>query len=336
MKESVSIIVPAYNEAQSIRSVIQALATTMDASGIKYEIVVVDDGSIDETANIAVNTGVRVIRSAKNRGYGAALKSGILTAKHEVIVIIDSDGTYPTDAIPQLVAALQHADMAVGARIGQDVNIPWMRRPAKWILRKLAQYITGEKIPDLNSGLRAFRKAAALRYLALLSDQYSFTTSLTVALLSHNYKVEFVTIDYYKRQGKSKLKAMNFLDFLVLVLRLSMLFNPARVFVPIAMVCFALGTAKFGVDLFFALRDAGGMTVFFLANKIISQSALILWLAGLQILLFGMVVDSISLQFAQNIFSTTKKYQYPEYTATGQMSELTKNTSGNPRVNHPS
>ena len=309
MKPAVSIIIPAYNESRAIEQVIGDVKQSIANEQYPYEIIVVDDGSTDDTAQRALRCGVRVIRSEKNRGYGSALKSGIVIATHDIIVIIDSDGTYPAKNIPLLVNGLRRADMVVGARTGQDVNIPLIRRPAKWVLRVLAQYITAEKIPDLNSGLRAFHRTDALRYLALLSDKFSFTTSITVALLSHNYKVEFIPIDYYKRKGISKIRASNFIDFLVLVLRLSMLFNPARVFAPIALFCLTLGCAKFGIDLAFALRDAGGITLSFLANKVISQSALILWLAGLQILLFGMVVDSISLQFAQSSFSTTKKYR---------------------------
>ncbi|MDX9701835.1 MAG: glycosyltransferase family 2 protein [Candidatus Auribacterota bacterium] len=313
MTEPVSIIIPAYNEDVTVEKVVRDVQESIAVEKYHSEIIVVDDGSSDDTSQIALRCGARVIRSSKNRGYGAALKSGILNSSHEIIVIIDSDGTYPAHSIPLLIKELKHADMVVGARTGQDVNIPLIRRPAKWVLRKLAQYITGEKIPDLNSGLRVFHRADALRYLALLSDKFSFTTSITVAFMSHNYKVEFIPVDYYKRKGKSKIKAVNFIDFLVLVFRLSMLFNPAKVFVPIALFCFTIGFAKFGVDLFFALRDAGGITISFLANKVISQSALILWLAGLQILLFGMVVDSIALQFAQSSFSTTKKYCYPEH-----------------------
>ncbi len=308
MNEPVTVIIPAYNEQTIIADVISQIKKVLRNAGITHEIIVVDDGSGDDTYSSASSTGVRVIRHEKNRGYGASLKTGILSAQHDIIAITDADGTYPADRLPDIINRLDNAGMVVGARTGQNVSIPLMRRPAKWILRRLAQFITGEHIPDLNSGMRVFRRRSVLPFINILSDKFSFTTSITVAFLSNNYKVEYVSIDYYKRVGKSKIVPMNFIDFIILVLRLSMLFNPLKIFVSVALFCFALGGAKFCMDFVIALNDAGGITLNFIRNKIISQSVLMLYLAGLQILLVGMVVDGIVLKMSSRLF-----YPPPEY-----------------------
>ena len=157
-QEPVTVVVPAFNEEAGIGPSIIGIHQALDAAGMTGEIIVVDDGSTDRTAEVALHAGARVLRHLSNRGYGASIKSAILAARSEIIVIIDADGTYPADQIPHLVAQLQDADMAVGARSGKQVHIPWVRRPAKWVLGWVAERIAGRKIPDLNSGLRAFRK----------------------------------------------------------------------------------------------------------------------------------------------------------------------------------
>lgn len=301
MNKSITVLIPAYNEEKTIAKVISEVKAVLDAERIQYEILVIDDGSTDQTHAEASRSDVRIIRHEKNRGYGASLKTGIIAARSEVIVIIDSDGTYPAEGIPEMIKALESADMVVGARIGKDVAIPLIRQPAKWLLKHLAEYITGERIPDLNSGLRAFRRSVVLQYLPLLSEKFSFTTSLTVGMLSSHYTVSYLSTNYYKRIGKSKIRAMNFVEFIILVLRLSMLFNPLKVFVPVSLFCFMLGSVKFTFDLCFALEEAGGITFEFISNKVISQSALILWLASLQTLLVGMVADGIVLKIGQRL-----------------------------------
>ncbi len=297
--KNTTIIIPAYNEQSSIEGVIKEIKKTLDCAQIGYEIIVVDDGSCDKTFENAKKNAVRVIRHGKNFGYGAALKTGIGESKNDAIVIIDADGTYPPQNIPKILDKLSSSDMVVGARTGQNVNIPLTRRPWKWLLRKLAEYITGERIPDLNSGLRAFHKPIVQQYLNILSDRFSFTTTVTVALLSDNYKVDFIPIDYHKRQGKSKIVPWNFFEFLTIVLRLSMLFSPLKIFVPPALFSILAGTIKFTIDLIHSLHLAKGSFEYLFTHKVISSSVLILWLAGLQILLIGMVADGLIRKIAQ-------------------------------------
>src|SRR5262249_37362142 len=151
-------------------------------AGLAHEIVVIDDGSKDDTGRRAEEAGAVVLRHLSNRGYGASLKTGITAAKYETICITDADGTYPAAIVPEMLEGLKPPAMGVGPRAGKSVAIPLVRRPAKWVLNQLANYITASKIPDLNSGLRAFRRDAAMQYFHFLPDQFSFTTTITMAM----------------------------------------------------------------------------------------------------------------------------------------------------------
>jgi len=241
----VSVIIPAFNEADSIKDVILEVRSVMDAYGTGYELIVVDDGSTDGTSAALQGMDVVVVTHPENKGYGASLKTGIRGAAGEIIVITDADGTYPASEIPGLVSHLRDNgyDMAVGARTGKDVNIPLLRRPAKFFLKKLADYLSETKIPDLNSGLRAFRKELAIKYFHLLPQGFSFTTTITLALLSDGYNVVFVPIDYHVRKGgKSKISPLrDFANFTLLIVRVSCYFNPLKVFLPASLVFIGIG-----------------------------------------------------------------------------------------------
>ena len=224
-KPGVSVIVPAYNEESGIGSVIAELDRALDGVGCPHEITVVDDGSTDSTAARAEAAGVRVVRHPTNQGYGAALKTGIRQSSYDLICITDADGTYPIDRIPQLVEHLSdtHCDMVVGARTGPNVAISLVRRPAKWVLARLAEMVAGKPIPDLNSGLRVFRRETALRFLNLLPDGFSFTATITLAMLNNGYPVDYVPISYSARMGRSKFRPIqDTFNFLGLVLRIAL------------------------------------------------------------------------------------------------------------------
>jgi glycosyltransferase involved in cell wall biosynthesis len=264
------------------------------------EIVVVDDGSEDQTAEKALRAGARVVRHPENRGYGAAIKTGIVAAKYEVIVIIDADGTYPADQIPDLVTKLETADMVVGARTGSRVHIPYIRRPAKWLLGWLATRIAGKPIPDLNSGLRAFRRDCARQYFSILSNRFSFTTTITMALLADDYHVVYQPINYYQRVGKSKITPRHFMDFMILVLRMAMLFQPIRVFLPLAFGCSSLGMLKTIYDIVTSFLRMPTFSWSILYQPLLSTSAVLLLLTGLQLMLIGMVADGVLRRISQN------------------------------------
>ncbi|REJ78241.1 MAG: glycosyltransferase family 2 protein [Acidobacteria bacterium] len=280
-----SIVIPAYNEALSVREGILEVQKAFEGEGYEIEIIVVDDGSADETASEAKIAGARVIQHRRNRGYGASLKTGIIAASYDFIAITDADGTYPAEYLPEMLRKLEHADMVVGARTGSDVNIPLVRRPAKWFLRMIANYVANTKIPDLNSGLRVFRKDVAMQYFAILSDQFSFTTTITLALLCDKYAVVYTPIDYRKRTGKSKITPFDAGNFAILILRVAMLFRPLRVFLPIALMSLLYGIVKMSVDL---TRDPN-----------ISASATFALVSALMLVLVGMLGDAVAMRLGR-------------------------------------
>lgn len=273
VSQAVSVVIPAYNEAEHVATQIQAVRDVMELTGWDFEIIVVDDGSSDETARRAAETGVRVLRNRRNRGYGASLKRGIGEAQFPWILITDADGTYPPAAIPELLAAAPDNDMVVGARVGDHVAIPPSRRPAKWFLGKLASYLAGRKLPDINSGLRLMRKDLVEKYQHLLPSGFSFTTTITLASTVNDYDVEYIPIDYMKRLGSSSIKPRHAYDFLLLILRTIVYFNPLKIFLPLGALMFLVGLAKFGYDLY---MDNLSETVVLMV-----LSALVVWAVGL-------------------------------------------------------
>ncbi|QQS48581.1 MAG: glycosyltransferase family 2 protein [Acidobacteriota bacterium] len=280
MEKAVSIVIPSYNEEQSVRAVVEDVRETLENYGYRVEILVVDDGSTDNTARAAQSAGARVIRHRRNRGYGAALKTGITAATHDIVAIMDSDGTYQAGYLPAMLEELDRADMVVGSRTGKNVHIPFIRRPAKFLLSKLANYVSGTKIPDLNSGLRVFRREMVLPYFPILPNQFSFTTTITLAMLCDDYAVSYLPIDYHKRKGKSKIVPWDAGSFAILILRTAMLFRPLRVFLPVALLCFAYGLIKMIIDL---THDPN-----------ISASAIFGLLSSLLLVLIGMLGDAIA------------------------------------------
>lgn len=248
LARQVSVVIPAYNEGEHIAPGLEQVRSAFAETDWEFEIIVVDDGSVDDTAGVAAATGVRVVQHRRNRGYGAALKTGIATARYQWILITDADGTYPAESIPTLLARAHENDMVVGARIGSKVNIPLIRRPPKWFLRKLAGYLAGRRLPDLNSGLRLMRKDLIERYKHLLPSGFSFTTTITLAAACNDHDFEYVSIDYHARLGQSKIRPWHAYEFTLLILRTIVFFNPLKVFIPLGAVLMLAGLAKFGYD----------------------------------------------------------------------------------------
>ena len=279
----VTIIIPAYNEEQGVGGVIDEIREKfVRASGRKdkdVEIIVIDDGSTDRTAERARAAGVHVLSHPGNLGYGASIKSALRIASHEVIIMTDADGTYPAEYMQPLLVELEECDMAVGQRSGERVHIPWTRRPAKWVLRQMAVYLAEKPIPDLNSGLRAFRKADALRFLGLYPSGFSFTTTITLAFLSSDMLVRYVPINYNPRLGQSKLRPLrDTKNLIVTILRCTLLFNPLRVCVPVS-------TALFVAALYMLVfvRDSHG--------NLMDGTLSVLVLSAVQVMLVGFMAD---------------------------------------------
>jgi glycosyltransferase involved in cell wall biosynthesis len=278
--DGLSVVIPAFNEEEAIGEVVGEVAELCTAGGIDFEIIVVDDGSTDQTGETLQSKAVTVLRHPENRGYGASIKTGVLSARHPWILILDADGTYPVSEIPKLLESLDHYDMVVGARLGKDVNIPMVRRPAKWLLNKLANYMAQTKIPDINSGFRIFRKSSFLRFLSIYPAGFSLTTTITLALLCNNHPVKYVPINYHKRKGQSKIRPLrDTYNFFLLVIRTIMYFDPLRVFLPLA---FAILLCGFG----YAIYEM------FHYDNITTAAALLLF-AGAQTAVLGLLADLI-------------------------------------------
>jgi glycosyltransferase involved in cell wall biosynthesis len=282
----VTIVVPVYNEERGVEGVLRRL-TGLDL-GVPLEVLAVNDGSQDGTAAALTRLtpelrGLRVVTHRQNQGYGAALKTGFAYARHEVVVITDADGTYPEDRIVDLLACIDDgAEMAVGARLGEEVHIPLSRRPAKWVLRKLASFLAGVEIPDLNSGLRAFRRELVLAYRPILPQGFSFTTTITLAALTNGHRVDYVSVNYAQREGRSKIRPIHdTLGFTALILRTVLYFNPLKVFYPIA--------ALIGL----ALLGSIGHDVFIEPKPNLGDKTVLLFVAMVQVLSVGLLADLI-------------------------------------------
>lgn len=322
-KPPVSVVIPAYNEQNAIGEQVKSVRQVLSSHDITFEIIVVDDGSSDKTAAEALNAGAQLLHHQDNRGYGASLKTGILAAQYDVIVIIDADGTYPAEYIPEVVAKLDDSDMVVGARMGEKVNVPWMRQPAKYFLRKLAAYIAEQPIPDLNSGLRAFRRDCVRQYFSILPNRFSFTSTITLAYMVDDYFVVYMPIDYRRRVGRSKIVPWHFMDFIVLILRLSMMFNPLKIFLPLALFTGTLGVLKALYDIAALFARSPTWDWSLLLQPALSTSAVLLIFISLQLLMIGMVADGVIRRIAQHnqpMVPSHRKWNF-EYTTGGGLEE---------------
>ena len=275
-----SIVIPTHNEEKAIGAVLDELIEVLE--GQKYEIIVVDDGSTDKTPKIVQKKdSIKLIQHHYNKGYGAAIKTGIKNATNEVILIIDGDGSYPVKAIPELLKEADKYDMVVGARTGKEVKIQLYRRPAKWFLSKLANYLAETKIPDLNSGMRIFRRKEVERFLNILPNKFSFTTTLTLAYHTTGLLVKYVPINYFKRAGKSKIRPFkDGFNFIMLIFRTITYFNPLKVFL---FVGFAFFLAAVFIFLYSALFSGRFMDV----------TTIVLLVAAIQTIIFGLLADLV-------------------------------------------
>jgi glycosyltransferase involved in cell wall biosynthesis len=280
----VSIVIPAYEEEQAIGEVIDAVKAVMNqAAAYRYEILVVDDGSQDKTAVIARSRNVRVHQHRHNLGSGACRKTGILQARGDIIVMLDGDGTYPAAAIPELLALFPAYDQVIGARQSEKGTHRWLRTLAKESIRKMASYLIDTPIPDLNSGLRAFKRGVMQRYLYLLPDGFSCVSTMSLAFLANKHPVAYVSIPYFERIGKSKFHPVkDTYRYILTVIRVVTYFNPLQVFMPLSLVLIGFGLVKALLDL--------------LMTATIQESDIIAILAGVVVAAVGILADLIVLQ----------------------------------------
>jgi glycosyltransferase involved in cell wall biosynthesis len=277
----VSVVLPVYNEVGHLAQEVKRIRSALEASGRTFEIIVIDDGSNDGSGE-ALQTieGIRLVRFRTNRGSGAARKAGTRAAVGRLVVWTDCDMTYPNDEIPQLVDALDDGyDQVVGARTSEHGRFLALRVSTKWFIRKLASYLTDTRIPDLNSGLRVFRRDVALQYLQLLPAGFSCVTTITMAFLANGYSVHYVPIDYAPRAGHSKFHWWSDTRrYLLQVVRMVLLFNPLRVFGPVGLAFLAVGVGKVVYDL-----DTK-------SGRIATNTIVVLFAAGV-VLMIGLIAD---------------------------------------------
>lgn len=275
-----SVVIPAYNEEKAIGEDIDSIKLAMDGSGYEYEILVIDDGSWDRTADIARERGARVVRHPENRGSGASRKTGMKEAKGTIIVMTDADGSYPNHEIPSLLKFIPEYDQVIGARKEEKGTYKFLRYFTKLLIRKIAEFLSGKEIPDLNSGLRVFKKDIMQDYFYLIPDGFSCVSSMTLIFLTNGYRVKFVPIDYHKRIGESKFHPIkDTYQYLLTVVRIITYFNPLKVFITIALVLFSLGIIKSIYDVF--------------SQGTLQESDIILILSAIVIGSIGMLADLI-------------------------------------------
>jgi glycosyltransferase involved in cell wall biosynthesis len=279
--KGLTVVIPAYNEEKGIEGVVDRVSSALVASNLPYEIIVVDDGSKDGTVACLREKPVEVLRHEHNRGYGASLKTGIQASRYSHVAILDADGTYEEKDLPVLIEHMEDHDMVVAARTGKDAKIPLIRRPAKWILNRLADFLTETHIPDLNSGFRIFDKSVANKFFNILPQSFSFTSTLTMAMLTNGYSIKYIPSGYKTREGKSKIRPIHdTVNFFSLIVRTALYFAPLKVFIPLSAFLIGLSFVKM-------------IAIDILLIRNMTDSTILLFVSGIQIGMLGLLADLI-------------------------------------------
>ena len=275
----ITIIVPCYNEkVEILQATVTNIHQSLSKTDVNYEIIIVDDSSDISYENLHIENS-SIISHQKNKGYGAALKTGIKKAKYDWIGITDADGTYPNSKFHELLAEVGDNDMVIGARAWNDIS--WVRRTPKRILTIFSSFLSGSDIPDLNSGMRIFNKKLAYSFWHLFPNGFSFTSTLTIGAITNEYDVKFHPIEYYKRVGQSSINPIkDTIRFFTLVTRLALYFNPKKFFVPLSIIFLIIGVAR-GTRDYIVEGSFGGLT-------------LILVFMAFQIFFFGLLAEIIN------------------------------------------
>lgn len=282
-KNEISIIIPCYNEAETIKSTIDDITGGLENLQINFEIIVVDDASLDRTTRILKqikNRTIRVVTNPYRIGYGASIKIGIRTSKFSWIGICDGDGTYPVKKFPDFLKYTPEYDMVVGERTGKNSSVPFVRRSVKRFLNKFSSFVVKTKIKDVNSGMRIFKKEAALKYWNLLPDGFSLTTTMTLSMIMDNHRIKNLEIEYLKRKGKSKINPLkDTYDFFLLIMKIAMMYNPLRVFMPAFFAILAMTVLSLIRDIY---------------NLNLTDTTVMLFIFSMIILMIGLLADLIN------------------------------------------
>ncbi|HOD11884.1 MAG TPA: glycosyltransferase family 2 protein [Candidatus Omnitrophota bacterium] len=284
----VSILIPVYNEEQAIKGIIDQVSSVMQKEKYSYEVLIVDDASDDKTREEVAKTNARLVKRSSRGGAGAARKTGIRAALGKIVVMLDGDGSYEINDIPKMLAFFPEYDQVNGARTSEQGTLKYLRAPAKWFIRKLACYLTDTNIPDLNTGLKAFKKDIMLRYLWVVPNGFSCVTTMTLAFLCNGHSVKYIPTSYYPRIGQSKFHPVkDTYQYFLTVVRMVTYFNPLKIFLPMSFGLFLIGIAKSLYDFFFVIGR-------------LQQSDIIILLASVMIFSLGLLADLIVAQSRQH------------------------------------
>ncbi len=278
----VSVVLPIYNEKGHLRAEIDRIRAALEASRYSFELIVVDDGSNDGSeAELSRIEGITLITHRRNQGSGAARRTGTTAARGRVVVWTDVDMTYPNDLIPELVDSMEGVDHVVGWRQTEEGTHKLLRTPAKWVIRKLASFLSETDIKDLNSGLRAFRRDVAMQYVHELPKGFSCVTTLTMSFLGNGYSIGFFPIQYFPRAGRSKFHWLrDTRRYILQVIRMTLSYNPLKVFLPVGLGLLVVGLVKLGFD--WAERDFR-----------LAANTLLIFFAALQVITVGLLADLV-------------------------------------------
>lgn len=280
-----SIVIPAYNEEESLGECIDEIIDVLKKNNIykTSEIIVVNDGSKDNTALIAKKKKTILINNPSNMGYGYSLKRGISVAKNEIIAITDADSTYPFKYIIDMLREKEKGyDLVVGARSGKYYRESFNKNLLRKILKIIVEYITGRKVKDVNSGFRLFNKSTIIKYFPKLCNSFSFTTTQTLAYFMNSQTVCYVDIEYNKRKGKSKVRLLkDSLKSIKYILKIGIYYNPLRIFSFFSTLCILLSLVCLCL---FLIQNASFLFILGIAGVILASIFLVL---GLCLLIFN-------------------------------------------------
>ena len=280
-----TILLPSYNEQEAIVPVIEEVRQSLREWPGRWEILVVDDASTDQTARRAAEQNVRVIRRPENGGSGASRKTGTRAARGRLVAMLDADGTYVPSYLPQILSYFPDYDQVNGARTSEQGTLKALRFSAKFLIRKLAEWISGKKIPDLNTGMKVYKRDLMLRYLWCMPDGFSCVTSMTLAFLCNGHPVKYVSVDYRKRIGHSKFHPVkDAAKYFSTMVRIIMYFRPLRVFFPMSAILVALAAVS---CVYHSIRKG---------HLALEDTEVILTVTSLMVLVIGLLADLIVAQ----------------------------------------